>query len=102
MTIFKRIIFVFHLLFLPNFLLSQEVNTDSLRLLTNKLGQNGARLGNEGKYTEALEAFKLFLHERKKIYGEKDYFLTQPYMMLGITYKNLGKNDMALKSYELA
>ncbi|WP_163323488.1 CHAT domain-containing protein [Draconibacterium mangrovi] len=59
-------------------------------------------MGNEGKYTEALEAFKLFLHERKKIYGEKDYFLTQPYMMLGITYKNLGENDMALRSYELA
>ncbi|QIA08445.1 CHAT domain-containing protein [Draconibacterium halophilum] len=62
----------------------------------------GARLGNEGKYTEALDTFKLFLNERKKIYGEEDYFLTQPYMMLGITYKNLGQNDMALSSYKLA
>jgi CHAT domain-containing protein/tetratricopeptide (TPR) repeat protein len=102
MTIFKRISFVFFLFFLPNIVLSQELNKDSLRLITNKLGQKGAILGNEGKYTEALDTFKLFLHERKKIYGEENYFLTQPYMMLGITYKNLGENDMALSSYKLA
>jgi CHAT domain-containing protein/tetratricopeptide (TPR) repeat protein len=102
MTIFKRISFVFYLLFLPNIILCQEVNKDSLRLLTNKLGQKGAILGNKGKYTEALDSFKLFLDERKKIYGEENYFLTQPYMMLGITYKNLGENDMALNSYKLA
>ena len=102
MIIFKRISFVFYLLFLPNFILSKEVNTDSLRLITNKLAQKGATLGSEGKYTEALDAFKLFLHERKKIYGKENYFLTQPYMMLGITYKNLGENNMALSSYKLA
>ena len=102
MTIFKNFYLIFLILFLPNILYSQESNTDSLTLKSNHLGRQGALLTYEGKHTEALDTFKLYLDYRKKIYGDENYYLASPYIFLGVASKNLGENDKALYYYKLA
>ena len=102
MIIFKRIILILHILFIPLIVVSQENNTDHYTLRANELRRIGSILGEEGKHTEALDTFQLYLDYRKKIYGKKNYYLTTPYILLGITYKNLGANDKALSNYQLA
>ena len=102
MTIFKSLYFTFHLLLLTPTLLGQEQNTDSLKLKANELRQKGALLSYEGKHSEALDTFKLYLNYRKKIYGEENYYLASAYYSIGISYKNLGENEKALENYMLS
>ncbi|AHW62220.1 CHAT domain-containing protein [Draconibacterium orientale] len=102
MTIAKRISFVFYLLFLPNILLSQVLNTDSLLQISNALRREGAIFTRDGKHNEALEVFKQYLEYRKKIFGNENYYLATAYYSIGISYKNLGENEKALKNYMLS
>ncbi|HYQ55997.1 MAG TPA: CHAT domain-containing tetratricopeptide repeat protein [Draconibacterium sp.] len=87
---------------LPLSSFSQEYQNEQYELIANGLGQSGATLSNEGKHTEALDSFLLFLDYRKKIYGNENYYLASPYMYIGISYKNLGENDKALEYYKLS
>lgn len=102
MNIFRRTILIFHILILPYFVVGQEENTEQLKLTASKLMQKGATLSYEGKHAESLDSFQLSLDYRKKIYGESNYYLAQPYMFVGIAYKNLGQNEKALNNYKLA
>ena len=102
MKIFRSFKLIFYIILLPNTILSQELDKDSLNLIANKIRQKGATLYNTGKHTEALEAFKQFLAYRKKIYGNENYFLATAYSAIGISYKNLGENEKALENYMLA
>nr|WP_319266322.1 CHAT domain-containing tetratricopeptide repeat protein [uncultured Draconibacterium sp.] len=98
----KLIFYILCLLFIPQIIYSQNQNIDYFELRANELRRSGSILGGEGKHSEALDSFQLYLDYRKKIYGEKNYYLTSPYIFLGITYKNLGSNDAALSNYKLA
>nr|WP_320000502.1 CHAT domain-containing tetratricopeptide repeat protein [uncultured Draconibacterium sp.] len=102
MTISKEVIFILHILFLPIIIAAQGNNKDTYSLIANKLRTEGTYLGIEGKHTEALDSFLLYLNYRKKIYGEANYYLASPYMFVGIAYKNLGQNDKALNNYKQA
>jgi len=102
MTIFKKLGFIFLMVFLPNLLLAQALDSAALVLKSNKLRQEGAILTREGKHNEALEVFKQYLAYRKKIYGNENYYLATAYYSIGISYKNLGENEKALENYMLS
>ena len=99
----EKVFFLFYFLFLsPYFLFSQQQDDEHNKLIASELRRSGSLLLSEGRHTEALDTFQLYLEYRKKIYGKKDYYLTTPYILLGITQKNLGANDRALAYYKLA
>ncbi|WP_297099807.1 CHAT domain-containing tetratricopeptide repeat protein [uncultured Draconibacterium sp.] len=102
MTIFKKLNFIFLIVFLPNILLAQAQDSTVLLQKSNELRREGAYLTGEGKHNEALEVFKEYLEYRKKIYGNKNYYLATAYYSIGISYKNLGENDKALENYMLS
>ncbi|WP_321995764.1 CHAT domain-containing protein [Draconibacterium orientale] len=102
MTIFKKLNFIFLIVFLPNILFAQAQDSAALVLESNKLRQAGAILTRDGKHNEALKAFKQYLDYRKKIYGNENYYLATAYYSIGISYKNLGENDRALENYMLS
>jgi len=62
----------------------------------------GRDLTLAGKDIEALEAFQLYLEYRIKAYGEDDYMLGSPHLMIGIAYKNLGQYKLALENFQLS
>nr|WP_319570682.1 CHAT domain-containing tetratricopeptide repeat protein [uncultured Draconibacterium sp.] len=98
----KIIFYIIFLLFIPQITYSQQFDTAHDELKASELRRSGSILGREGKHSEALDTFQLYLDYRKKIYGEKNYYLTSPYILLGITNKKLGANDKALSNYQLA
>lgn len=102
MTEIRRFFLYLVLLFTTLTSYSQPIDTIAVKQRARELSRVGRQLGYEGKYTEALDSFKLFLNFRKKIYGERDYLLGSPYMSIGIAYNNLGQNNLALKNYKLA
>ena len=66
MTIIKSFKLILFILFLPNIVGAQKNGVDQTILRANELGKKGARLTYEGKHTEALDTFKLYLDYRKK------------------------------------
>nr|WP_319509659.1 CHAT domain-containing tetratricopeptide repeat protein [uncultured Draconibacterium sp.] len=102
MTIFKKLNFIFLILFFPSILLAQTLDSTALLQKSNDLRSEGAYLSRDGKHNEALEVFKEYLNYRKKIYGNEDYYLATAYYSIGISYKNLGENDKALENYMLS
>ncbi len=86
----------------PFLLLAQQRDSVWYVQEARKLGRIGMQLNNEGKNTEALDTFKLVLEYRKKAYGSENYRLGPAYLAVGIGYFNLGQNDLALNSYQLA
>ena len=102
MTIIKSFYLIFFILSHSYLITAQESNNKHIKRRANQLGREGARLTYEGKHTEALDTFKLYLDYRKKIYGDVNYYLASPYIFLGIASKNLGQNDQSLHYYKLA
>ncbi|MEN8116890.1 MAG: CHAT domain-containing protein [Bacteroidota bacterium] len=102
MARFRKWEILFLLIFFPIILLGQNKDTTWYKLKARKLASTGAILSREGLDIEALDTFKLYLEYRKKIYGEENYFLGSPYLAVGVGYKNLGQNSLALEYYELA
>lgn len=77
-----------------------NINNDSLQSI--ELNRNAIVLSRQGLYTQALPMFYKSLSLRRKIYGDFDPKLAAVYLNIGITYKNLGNLDLALKNYYLA
>ena len=86
----------------PIWLFGQQNDNEHYKLKSRELLIKGSQLSAEGKYIEALDTFNLCLEYRKIAYGNENYYLGSPYLAIGISYKNLGRLDMALKNYELA
>ncbi|MFV0269879.1 MAG: tetratricopeptide repeat protein, partial [Draconibacterium sp.] len=98
----RTIYMVIFLTLFSKVLLGQTDSTEHYSHRVRELYNSGITLFNEKRGTEALDTFKLALKYRKKIYGEESYFLGTIYVSIGITYKLLGRNDDALKNYQLA
>ena len=90
------------LILLSNILFGQTNSNDHYNVRVRQLYSAGINLNNERRSIEALDSFKLALSYRKKIYGEESYFLGSIYVSIGITYKLLGRNELALRNYKLA
>lgn len=102
MTGFAKLILLFLIFLIPTFSIGKK--TDSIEVITRarELGLKGGELFNDGLYYQALDTFKLFLDYRKKIYDEPKYSLGSPYMLIGVSYKNLGQYNLALENFEAA
>ncbi|MCK3685401.1 CHAT domain-containing tetratricopeptide repeat protein [Maribellus sp. YY47] len=98
----EKVHLIFCLLLLPIFLYGQTDSITTSRMKANNLLRSGYTLHAEGRYSDALDSFKLSLAYRKKIYGEQNYFLAQVYLAIGISYKAQGQNEKALQFYEVA
>lgn len=98
----RTIYMIIFLTLFSKILLGQTDSTEHYSHRVRELYNSGITLFNEKRGTEALDTFKLALKYRKRIYGEESYFLGTIYVSIGITYKLLGRNDDALRNYELA
>ena len=95
--------FIFILfLIIPAFLSGQSRDSLWFRDRARELARTGMILNREGRNVEALDTFKLVLEYRKKVYGSEDYMLGAAYSAIGIAYFNLGQNEKALQSYQMA
>lgn len=79
---------------------SNDFYSDSIRAL--ELNRKANDLGRQGLYAQSLSVFLESLELRQKIYGTDGPKLAPVYLGLGVTYKNLGQLDLALKYYKLA
>lgn len=79
---------------------SLDFRSDSVKAL--ELNRKANDLGRQGLYAQSLNVFFESLKLRQKIYGTDDPKLAPVYLGLGVTYKNLGQLDLALKYYKLA
>ncbi len=93
--------FLFFLL-LPQIFFGQIPDSETFKQKANELLRKGAFLNSQGRYSEALDTFKLFLDYQIKVYGTEDYALGRAYLALGIANKNLGHLDRSLQNYQLA
>ncbi|MFW5821835.1 MAG: tetratricopeptide repeat protein, partial [Tangfeifania sp.] len=74
---------------------NQEYKSDSLLAIeTLREGINYAR---DAKYFKAIKIFNESLFYNQKLYGENNISTGNVYNVLGITYKNIGDLDNALK-----
>ena len=90
------------LVLIPNLIWSQNDSIDYYKEKASEIGLKGYTNHSDGNYVKALDDFKQYLFYRIKAYGNSDYMLGRPYMYIGITYKSMGQNNLALESYRKA
>jgi CHAT domain-containing protein len=86
----------------PTFSLGQNQNFTSDSIQALNLNRKAIQLYQKGFHTMALDTFFVSLNIRKKLYGPENYKLAAAYSGIGITYRNLGQLDLAIKYYKLA
>jgi CHAT domain-containing protein len=98
----KKFILLFFLTSYTLLIFAQNHNFHSDSIRAGKLYRMAINLGKEGLQQQALDTFFVSLAIRKNIYGNKNYKLGSVYSGIGISYKNLGNYDLALKYFNLA
>mgnify|MGYP006301785485 CR=1 FL=1 len=78
----------------------QNVYNDSIKMSNH---YNAALiLYSQGFYTQALDSFKYAFETGKMIYGENHYNLRNINNALGVTYRNIGQYENAIRHFLLA
>lgn len=99
---FKSGTYIILFVFLFQSLVGQNTDVDFLKTKSNELISAGLEMNRDFQYVLSLDTFKLALEYRKKAYPDDRYYWGTTYLFIGITYKNLGRLDDAIKSYNLA
>lgn len=82
---------------------SQIITTEKDSIKAVQLYNSGRELARDGFNTEAIDTLLACLDIRKRIFGETNYRrLATTYYLVGITYKNLGLYNLAIRFTEKA
>lgn len=98
----KRLATIFFFLCISLLTFGQTTDFESDSIRSRQLYSTGVRLGMAGFSSQAIDTFQLALEIRKKIYGKNHYELGRIYQALGINYKNIGQNALAIENYKRA